>query len=327
MRALVTGGAGYIGSHTARELVRRGHAVEIADDLSRGHAAAVTALGLELHRVDLRDAAAADALLRAGRFDVVLHFAGLALVGESFERACDYYRTNLVASLNLLDAMTRHGPARFIFSSTCAVYGIPERTPIPEAHPLRPINPYGRTKLAVETALGDYALAHRIGSVALRYFNAAGASADTTLGEDHEPETHLIPNVLRAARAGRPVTVNGDDYDTPDGTCIRDYIHVEDLARAHALAIDLIVPGEARSVNVGTGRGASVREVIELARRVTGRPIAESVGPRRPGDPPILVADAREARARLGFTAERDLESMISSAWAWMTRARGEERS
>ncbi len=320
MRVLVTGGAGYIGSNTARELARRGHEVELLDDLSRGHEAAAVALGLPLHRLSLRDAGAVRAFVAERDLGAVVHFAAYALVAESFARPLDYWRNNLGGTLALLEALVaRAAPVRFIFSSTCAVYGVPERVPIPESHPTRPINPYGWTKLAAESAIADAARAHGIGAVALRYFNAAGASDDRVLGEDHDPETHLIPLVLRAARDGTPVTIHGTDYDTPDGTCIRDYIHVADLARAHALALERAVPGEAKVFNIGTGRGASVREVIEVARRVTGRPIEARVGPRRPGDPPSLVADGRSARAGLGFVAERELAEMVESAWAFQS--------
>ncbi len=325
MRVLVTGGAGYIGSHTARSLAE-GHAgaepheVVALDDLSTGHAAALPdGLGVRLVRLDLGDALAVARFLGEERFDAVIHFAARCLVPESVVRPRDYWRSNVVSGLNLLDALIERGPRRIVFSSSCAVYGHPDEVPLREDHATRPVSPYGRTKLAFERALEDYAAAYGIGSVALRYFNAAGASQDGAFGEDHEPETHLIPRILAAALDGKPVAICGTDYPTPDGTCIRDYVHVDDLARAHALALERVREGAALAVNVGTGRGHSVREVIEAARRATGRPIAAVEEPRRPGDPAALVADVRAAKEALGFEARRDLDDTLRTAWAWHT--------
>lgn len=320
MRILVTGGAGYIGSHTARRLARAGHDVTILDDLSTGHAAAIA--GLRLVRLDLCSDEIAP-LLAEGRFDAVIHFAAKALVPESVAHPARYWRTNLLGSVRLLDALVARGPKRIVFSSTCATYGLPDRVPIDEAHPQRPITAYGRSKLAVEHALADYAQAYGLGSIALRYFNAGGAEPDGSHGEDHAPETHLVPNVLAAAAGGEPVRICGTDYDTPDGTCIRDYIHVDDLARAHAAALERVEPGRALAFNLGTGVGTSVREVIGCARRVTDRDIPVLECERRPGDPPRLVADARRAAAALDFRCERSLEDIVRSAWEWHRRHPG----
>ena len=254
-------------------------------------------------------------MLAAG-FDGVLHFAALALVAESVAHPERYYRGNVVATLNLLDAMRAAGVRRLVFSSTCATYGEPERVPIAEDEPPSPVNAYGNSKLAVDRMLGDEARAHGLGAISLRYFNVAGASGP--LGEDHEPETHLIPLVLRAAAGVAPhVSILGTDYPTPDGTAVRDYIHVEDLARAHLLALDATVPGRHAIYNLGAGTGFSVREVIETARAVTGREIPVREQPRRPGDPPRLVAATDLARSELGWTPSRSLEDMIRDAWAW----------
>jgi UDP-glucose 4-epimerase len=317
MRILVTGGAGYIGGHTARFLAARGHEVTALDDLSTGHPASIP--GLPLVRLDLtRDDI--EAVLGDGRFDAVMHFAAKCLVPESVAAPALYWRTNQVGGVRLLDALIARGPRRIVMSSTCATYGLPLRTPIDETHPQAPITSYGRTKLALEHALDDYARAYGLGAVALRYFNAAGAERDGSHGEDHDPETHLVPNVLRAARGGAPVRVCGTDYDTPDGTCIRDYVHVDDLARAHLVALERVEAGCFRAFNIGTGTGSSVREVIECARRVVGRAIPAEDAPRRPGDPARLVADVRRAREELGFRAERSLEDIVRSAWAWHER-------
>ena len=314
MRILVTGGAGYIGSHTARRLARAGHDVTILDDLSTGHPRAVA--GFKLVRLDLASDDL-DPLLAEGRFDAALHFAAKALVPESVAQPARYYRANIFGSVRLFDALVARGPKRVVFSSTCATYGLPVRDPIDETHPQVPITAYGRTKLAVEHALSDYAQAYGLGSIALRYFNAAGAEADGSHGEDHAPETHLIPNVLAAAAGGERVKICGTDYDTPDGTCVRDYIHVDDLARAHILALERIEAGRALALNLGTGRGHSVREVVDCARRVTGREVPSVETDRRPGDPPRLVADPGRAAAALGFRCERTLEEIIGSAWEW----------
>ncbi|HEY2007281.1 MAG TPA: UDP-glucose 4-epimerase GalE [Solirubrobacteraceae bacterium] len=316
MKLLVTGGAGYIGSIVARLLLGAGHEVTVLDSLERGHRSAVPD-GAELVIADLRDAEALRPALEGG-FDGVLHFAAFALVGESVSQPELYYRNNVGGSLNLLEAMKAADVRRLVFSSTCAVYGQPDEVPIGEDAPPRPTNSYGASKLAVDGMIGDFCLAHGLGAVSLRYFNVAGASGDA--GEDHEPETHLIPNILRAAIGRSPqVEVYGTDYDTPDGTAIRDYIHIEDLAAAHMLALEGIKPGRHRIFNLGNGNGFSVREVIAAAEQVTGRQIPVREAPRRPGDPPMLVAASERIRAELGWRAEKaELETMVADAWAFM---------
>ncbi|MGH7135651.1 MAG: UDP-glucose 4-epimerase GalE, partial [Pirellulales bacterium] len=301
MRILVTGGAGYVGSHAVRYLDLAGHEVWVYDNLSLGHRSAVPAGRLiEGH---LHDRAKLSAVLREQSIEAVLHFAAYALVGESVSDPAQYYHNNIGGSLSLLDAMRDAGVAKIVFSSTTATYGTPEKSPIGEDEPQRPINPYGFTKLAIERALDDYARAYGFAYAALRYFNAAGANPRGDLGEDHSPESHLIPIVLEVALGQRErITVFGDDYPTPDGTCIRDYIHVDDLASAHALALARLTPGAGLKLNLGTGEGHSVREVIDACRRVTGRSIPLEIGPRRPGDPPELVADARRARSMLDWS-------------------------
>ena len=314
MKLLVTGGAGYIGSIVAAQLLDAGHDVTVLDSLVRGHAAAVPE-GAPLEQVDLLDAEAVSATL-AGSYDAVLHFAALALVAESVEHPERYHRGNFVGTLNLLDAMREHGVTRLVFSSTCATYGEPEQVPMPETLPTNPVNSYGNSKLAVDRMIGDECRAHGLGAISLRYFNVAGASGE--LGEDHYPETHLIPLVLQAAAGTREhVSVFGTDYPTEDGTAVRDYIHVEDLGRAHLLAMDAIAPGAHTIYNLGNGLGFSVRQVIEAARKVTGREIPVKEEPRRPGDPAQLVASSERIRADLGWEPEKDLEAMIADAWAW----------
>jgi UDP-glucose 4-epimerase len=314
MKLLVTGGAGYIGSVVAKQLLDRGHEVAVLDDLSRGHRAAVPD-GARFLEVGLADPVATAGALAEG-FDGVLHFAALALVAESVEFPERYHRGNFVGTLNLLDAMREHGVKRLVFSSTCATYGEPEQVPMPETLPTDPVNAYGNSKLAVDRMIGDECRAHGLGAISLRYFNVAGAHGE--LGEDHYPETHLIPLVLAAAAGAREhVSVYGTDYPTEDGTAIRDYIHVEDLGRAHLLALDALRPGTHTVYNLGNGLGFSVRQVIEAARRVTGREIPVSEEPRRPGDPAQLVASSEKIRAELGWEPEHDLEKMISDAWAW----------
>lgn len=317
MRILVTGGAGYIGSHTVRLLLARGHDVTVFDNLVAGHRAAVPADRLIVG--DLKDVDQVDHLLVAHRIEAVVHFAASAYVGESVVNPSKYYLNNLHNSLQLLERVRRHGVPRFVFSSTCATYGVPDRSPIHEDTPQRPINPYGNTKLAFERMLADYAPAYGIGYAALRYFNAAGAAADGTLGEDHDPETHLIPVVLAAAMGMRPfVEVFGTDYPTPDGTCVRDYIHVEDLAEAHLLALEKLTPGVGLQYNIGVGKGFSVREVIQTAEEVTGRPVPVKEGPRRPGDPPELVATADKIRRELGWSPRyTELRPIVATAWNW----------
>jgi UDP-glucose 4-epimerase len=314
MEILVTGGAGYVGSVVAKQLLDAGHEVVVLDDLSRGHARAIPQ-GARHAEVSLLDAAAVAETL-AGGFDAVLHFAALALVAESVEHPERYWRTNLGGTRNLLDGMRAGGVRRLVFSSTCATYGEPETIPITEDEPAAPVNAYGASKLAVDLMIRDECRAHGLGAASLRYFNVAGASG--ALGEDHDPETHLIPLVLQAAAGRRDhIKVFGTDYPTRDGTAVRDYIHIEDLSRAHLLALDALRPATHRVYNLGTGDGYSVREVIEAARRVTGRELPVSEEDRRPGDPPELVAANGRARAELGWTPSRSLEATIADAWAW----------
>jgi UDP-glucose 4-epimerase len=298
-------------------LAKAGHDVWVYDNLSLGHRAAV-APG-RLIEGELMDRPRLIAALAEKRIDAVMHFAAFAAVNESVVDPAKYYQNNVVASLNLLEAMRAAGVARIVFSSTTATYGVPERVPITEEEPQRPINPYGFAKLVVEQALADYAAAYGLGYAALRYFNAAGASPAGDLGEDHTPETHLIPIVLEVALGKRPhITVFGEDYPTPDGTCIRDYIHVDDLGTAHVLALEKLEAGKGLKLNLGTGRGHSVREVIEACRRITGHAIPTQSGTRRAGDPPALVADSRLAQRTLGWQPQfPDLESIVRTAWQW----------
>ncbi|MBI2823483.1 MAG: UDP-glucose 4-epimerase GalE [Planctomycetia bacterium] len=317
MRILVTGGAGYIGSHAARLLVRAGHDVWCYDNLSLGHRRA--AIAGRLIEGDLADRAGVEAALRDNKIEAVMHFAAFAAVGESVENPAKYYQNNVASSLSLLEAMRAAGVTRMVFSSTTATYGVPERMPITEDTPQRPINPYGFSKMVVEQALADYAKAYGFAYAALRYFNAAGASPEGDLGEDHTPESHLIPIVLQVALGQRDaITIFGDDFPTPDGTCVRDYIHVDDLGTAHVAALARLKPGEGLKLNLGTGRGTSVREVIDACRRVTGRKIPEKIGPRRPGDPPELVADSSRARKLLDWQPRYpELDQIVATAWRW----------
>jgi len=316
MKLLVTGGAGYIGSIVAGQLLAAGHEVVVLDNLERGHRAAVPS-GSELLEVDLRDADAVRGAVQPG-FDGVLHFAALALVSESVSHPERYYRTNVGGSLNLLEAIAAAGVPRLVFSSTCAVYGEPEEIPIPETTPTRPVNAYGASKLAVDHMIRDFCISAGLGAVSLRYFNVAGASGE--LGEDHDPETHLIPNVLKTVLGKRAsVDVYGTDYPTPDGTAVRDYIHIEDLGRAHLLALEHARPSEHQVFNLGNGSGFSVREVIAAAEQVTGTSIPTLECPRRPGDPPMLVAAGERIRAELGWVAQKpDLAQMIGDAWRFI---------
>lgn len=318
---LVVGGAGYIGAHMVKCLRRAGFAVAVADDLSSGRRASV--LGAPLHVGDIGDAAFVDALLAEVKPDAVMHFASFIQVGESVSDPSKYYRNNVTATQVLLDGMRAHGVDKFIFSSTAAIFGDPQYVPIDEAHPKAPINPYGRSKWFVEQMLEDYDRAYGLKAVCLRYFNAAGADSEGELGECHEPETHLIPLILQVASGRRPhIGVYGDDYATADGSCVRDYIHVEDLAEAHLLALRQLLAGAASArYNLGNGNGFSVLDVIEAVRRVTGHPIPVVVGPRRAGDPPSLVADARAAREALGWQPRHAaLDAIIAHAWAWEQR-------
>ena len=316
MRVLVTGGAGYIGSHAVRELIDAGHEVVALDDLSHGHKAAVLP-DVRLVVGDLGDDGVLHDALQG--VEAVIHFAGLISVGESVSEPGAYYEANVIKSLRLLAAMLSRDVTRIIFSSTCAVYGMPVRVPMDEGHPQDPINPYGATKRAFERALQDHAAGGKVRAVALRYFNAAGCHPDGTLGEDHFPEEHLIPRAIDAALGRGPgLTINGEDYDTPDGTCIRDYIHVQDLAKAHLLALDLSKDVGFEAFNLGTERGHSVREVIRSVERVLGSSVPVRVGPRRPGDPPRLVAAAQKSREVLGFRPSfLELDAVVETAVRW----------
>lgn len=317
MNVLVTGGAGYIGSHATRLLLRAGHEAWVFDNLSRGHREAVPAG--RLVQGALVDRELLIRVMRDRRIDAVMHFAAFALVGESVSDPALYYANNVVATLSLLEAMRTADVRRMVFSSTTATYGVPARIPITESEHQRPINPYGFTKLVVEQVLRDYCHAYGFGFAALRYFNAAGATPEGDLGEDHDPESHLIPIILQGVLGQRArLTVFGDDYPTPDGTCIRDYIHVDDLGDAHLRALGQLEPGLQLQLNLGTGRGLSVREIIDACRRVTGDAIPYEVGPRRPGDPPALVADSQKAQQTLGWQPRyTEVDEIVKTAWNW----------
>ena len=317
MNVLVVGGAGYIGSHAVRKLTDAGHHVLVYDNLSRGHREAVPD-GL-LIEGELTDTATLTRVLTEHGIEAVMHFAAFALVNESVNDPSLYYQNNVVATLSLLEAIRLADVKKFVFSSTTATYGEPDQVPISEDTPQRPINPYGFTKLVIEQALADYAEAYGMGYAALRYFNAAGAHPDGTIGEDHEPETHLIPIVLQVALGQRDsITIFGNDYQTSDGTCVRDYVHVNDLADAHLKALDKIRPSTGICLNLGTGRGTSVREIIDACREVTGHAIPEKIGQRREGDPSELVADASRAQDQLGWKPQYvDVRSIVETAWRW----------
>ncbi|NKI20843.1 UDP-glucose 4-epimerase GalE [Paenibacillus dendritiformis] len=318
MAVLVTGGAGYIGSHTVAELLDRGEEVVVADSLETGHADAV--LGGALHVGDIRDKAFLEGVFRQHKFDAVIHFAAYSLVGESMSNPAKYYDNNVHGTQVLLEAMQRFGVKRIVFSSTAATYGEPERTPIEESFATNPTNVYGETKLTMERMMRWFDRVHGIRYVSLRYFNAAGAHESGRIGEDHQPETHLVPIVLETALGKRSeIAVFGSDYPTRDGTCIRDYIHVSDLADAHLLAVDYLRnDGASEIFNLGSGNGFSVLEVIRTAERVTGLTIPTAIRERRAGDPAVLIASADKAKAVLGWQPKRDnLEKIIESAWRW----------
>jgi UDP-glucose 4-epimerase len=330
MRILVTGGAGYIGSHAVKLFLSRGHDVWVYDNLCMGHRQAVPADRLIVG--DLTESARLDHVVMERRIDAIVHFAAFSFVGESVREPAKYYQNNLLNTLNLMECARRHHIGRFVLSSTAATFGTPERMPITEETPQAPINPYGFTKLAIEHALDDYARAYGMGYAALRYFNAAGASSDGTIGEDHDPETHLIPLVIYAAVGKRPhIEVFGTDYPTPDGTCIRDYIHVEDLAEAHLLALEKMghrPAGSALRYNLGIGRGYSVREVIRTVEEVTGKTVPVKEGPRRPGDPPVLVASSEKIQRELGWRPRfAELRPIVETAWKWHSTHRHGFRS
>lgn len=319
MNVLVTGGAGYIGSHAVRRLVAGGHTVAVLDNLYRGHRAAVPE-GVTFIQADLRETDKVRSALKDNKIDCVMHFAALAYVGESVTEPLTYYDNNTAGTVSLLRAMDAEGVKRLVFSSTCATYGEPASMPIVETMPQKPINPYGWSKLFVERVLIDYAAANKdFAFAALRYFNVAGSASDGSIGEDHTPETHIIPVLLNVALGKVPkVTVFGEDYDTPDGSCVRDYIHVEDLADAHAVVMGALEPGDQRFYNLGIGQGRSVKELIDAAREVTGRTITVATGPRRAGDPPMLYANADKIRNELGWSAKQtDIRQAIESAWRW----------
>jgi UDP-glucose-4-epimerase GalE len=320
---LVTGGAGYIGSHTVRLLLERGYGVAVVDDLSKGHRRNVPAD--KLHELNLLNGAALAGLMRQERFDAVIHFAAFMEVGESMREPARYFRNNVGGSLSLLGAMLETGVKHIVFSSSAAVYGAPHATPIREDFPVQPASPYGESKAMTETMLRWFDEIHHVTSVTLRYFNAAGADPEGRLGEEHDPESHLIPLMLRAILTGRPVTVFGSDYDTPDGSCIRDYIHVDDLAQAHILALEHLCGGGASDCfNVGTGVGRSVMELIGAAEKATGKQVPYIVGKRRAGDPPSLVAAADKLREALGWKPQyADLQTIIEHAWNFARKRAG----
>lgn len=315
---LVAGGAGYIGSHTVKHLLKNGYNVVVVDNLIYGHKEAILAQNFE--QVDLCDKKALDSVFKKYKIDAVMHFAAYTYVGESVSHPQKYYHNNVVNTLNLLDVMIENDVKNIVFSSTCATYGNPEYTPIDEKHIQNPINPYGKTKLMMEMIMEDYDKAYGLKYVSLRYFNAAGCDADGELGESHDPETHLIPLVLKAIKGERAnITVFGTDYDTPDGTCIRDYIHVEDLADAHKLAVEkLFADNISHRINLGTGIGTSVKEIIDAAEKVTGQKVPVVYGERRQGDPAKLYAANSLSKEILGWEPKyTDIKDLIKTAWAW----------
>lgn len=317
MAVLVTGGAGYIGSHTVKKLIENGFEVVVLDNLSRGHIEAVPE-NVRFEKADLLDEAGLKKAISKHEIDAVIHFAAFAYVGESVENPGLYYENNVIGSLNLIKAVAEAGIKKFVFSSTCSIYGNPENIPISEKEPANPINPYARTKYMIENILSDFETAHGLKYAALRYFNAAGDSDDGSIGESHDPEPHLIPLVLFTALGKRDsIKIYGDDYNTPDGTCIRDYIHVNDLADAHIKALKYIEKNDSAVINLGTGKGYSVKEIVEAARRITSKEIKAEITGRRAGDPAILVADNKKAKELLGWNPEYNLEGILKSAWKW----------
>ena len=319
MKVLVVGGAGYIGSHCVKQLVAAGHEPVVVDNLVYGHRAAV-ASSIRLHDINLGDPAAIDRVIGAEKPDAIMHFAAYAYVGESVSNPLKYYQNNVAATLTLLETMLKHGVKKFVFSSTCATYGIPEKMPITEDSPQKPINPYGQTKLDVENVLKSLAPATGLSFAAFRYFNAAGAAEDGSIGEDHDPETHLIPLAFAAAQGLAPaLKIFGKDYPTPDGTCLRDYVHVDDLSRAHIAAIALLEkPGAQLFYNLGTGTPTSVLEVIQAVEKISGLKVPAEFAPRRAGDPPALFADAAKAKRELNWTPKfATIEPIVATAWRW----------
>lgn len=315
---LVTGGAGYIGSHTVKMLLEKNYEVVIVDNLSRGHIEAIPQ-GVPFEKIDLLDYSNLLKSVKKYKIDAVIHFAAFTYVGESVENPEMYYRNNVMGSFNLANAVNEAGIKKFVFSSTCSIYGNPERVPISENQPSNPINPYAKTKLMIEDILDDYDTAYGIKHIALRYFNASGCSDDSSIGESHDPEPHLIPLIIYTAQGTKEkISIYGDDYDTPDGTCIRDYIHVNDLADAHIRALDYMdKTGKSDVINVGTGNGYSVKEMIDAAKRITQKEIKSEIVPRRAGDPARLVADNTKAKNVLGWTPKYDLDGIITTAWNW----------
>ncbi len=317
MTVLLTGGAGYIGSHTVNKLMTKGFDVIIFDNLSRGHFESVPT-DVQFEHVDLQDTVNLKNAVKKYKIDSVIHFAAFAYVGESVENPGLYYENNVIGSFNLIKTIAEAGIKKFVFSSTCSVYGNPKSIPISEKESANPINPYARTKYMIENILSDFGISYGLKFVALRYFNAAGASDDGLIGESHDPEPHLIPLVLYTALGKKDcIKIYGDDYPTKDGTCIRDYIHVNDLADAHIRALEYLEKGESTVINLGTGNGYSVKEIVEEARRITGKEIKSEIVSRRPGDPAILIADNKKAKEVLGWNPEYDLKRILETAWNW----------